>query len=148
MLAFNLHFDDVRLNIVMTSLSTNIESWANISERIMLFTNRGSDPIESSDPDGIKVNSILKFLQDIFCSADTSSFFYTSGESYLTDKLFPVHFFLFILDRNILVEILLRNLLDLDSDSTERTEYLFLLKNIIMHSDWHETKHKYDQLKR
>lgn len=82
MLAFNLHFDDVRLNIVMTSLSTNIESWANISERIMLFTNRGSDPIESSDPDGIKVNSILKFLQDIFCSADTSSFFYTSGESY------------------------------------------------------------------
>ena len=94
MLAFNLHFDDVRLNIVMTSLSTNIESWANISERIMLFTNRGSDPIESSDPDGIKVNSILKFLQDIFCSAETSTFFYTSGESYLL-SCFRFIFYLF-----------------------------------------------------
>ena len=89
MLAFNLHFDDVRLNIVMTSLSTNIESWANISERIMLFTNRGSDPIESSDPDGIKINSILKFLQDIFCSAETSSFFYTSGKHFEIKISFP-----------------------------------------------------------
>ena len=41
-LSFNLHFCDYRLNIVMNTLESDIESFINLSERIMIIVNRGT----------------------------------------------------------------------------------------------------------
>jgi len=68
-------------------------------------------------------HSVLKILQDLYAMQSTSSFFYTS-------------------DQNILVEIILRNLLDLPSDSDLRTTYLQLLHQVVKNSNWSEDRHK------
>ena len=129
-LAFNLHFDDVSYNIVMGDLGKKT-SWTNFSERLMILTNRGSDPLAVIFYESGSLqprHSVLKFLQDLFALPATSSFFYTS-------------------DQNILIEIILRNILDLPSDSGLRTEYLQLLQAIIKNSTWCEERHKAAQLK-
>lgn len=106
-------------------------SWTNFSERLMILTNRGEDPLAviyyesgSCQPP----HSVLKILQDLYSMQSTSTFFYTS-------------------DQNILIEIILRNLLDLPSDSVLRTEYLQLLQLLVKNSTWYEDRHKAVQLK-
>lgn len=148
MLALNLHYPD-SANVVINALSVDIQQWSNIGERIMLHVNRGTGNIHhtilSLSINGLKLdplthsqfdfnptsskNSVLKFLLDIHATPETCEFLYTS-------------------DRNILIEIILRCLLDLDSDSPARQTYLSLLRLILTHSGWRESRHKIDQLTR
>ena len=102
--------------------------WNRLDYCLLNFKTEISDPLAHEQFDSTSAkNSVLKFLIDIHAAPETSEFLYTS-------------------DRNILIEIILRCLLDLDSDSPDRYEYLSLLRLILTHSAWRETRHKMDQL--
>ena len=80
----------------MTVIATKT-SWTNLSERLMLLINRGPDPLANiyyESGSNLPRHSVLKFVQDLYTIQPDFQFFYTS-------------------DQNILIEIILRNLLDL-----------------------------------
>lgn len=125
-LAFNQHFVDFQSNIVMRVLASRGTA-KTLSEKIMLLINREEDPIAMFQYPRVCPDSVLKFLTDIFSSQDTSEFFYSS-------------------DMMVLIEIVLRQLVDLSPGAGMRTEYISLLHQILMNSDYSEHKHQANEL--
>lgn len=125
-LSFNQHFIDAKANIVMKVLAARRVCKV-LSQRVMLLVNREEDPTTLFQYPRSCPDSVVKFLTDIFSSQTTSDFFYTS-------------------DMLILIEIVLRQLTDLSAGSELRTEYLSLLHQILMNSDYSERKHQANEL--
>ncbi|KAJ7376050.1 hypothetical protein OS493_037156 [Desmophyllum pertusum] len=125
-LAFNQHFVDFQSNIVMRVLSSR-RTAKTLSEKIMLLINREEDPTSMFQYPRACPDSVLKFLADIFSSQDTAGFFYTS-------------------DMMILIEIVLRQLADLSPGAGMRTEYISLLHQILLNSNYSEHKHQANEL--
>lgn len=126
MLAFNQHFLDIKSNIVMRALASR-NTAKTLSEKIMLLVNREEDPTALFQYPRSSPNAVLKFVTDIFSSQDTSEFFYTS-------------------DMRILIEIVLRQLTDLSPGAEMRTEYISLLHQILLNSNYCEHKHQASKL--
>ncbi|XP_022081462.1 NCK-interacting protein with SH3 domain-like [Acanthaster planci] len=127
-LAFNLHFTDRKANLVMKVLAERQTS-RRFSEKIMILVNREVDPVRMFEYDPKPPNSLLKFLCDIFASADTSSLFYTN-------------------DMNVLIDIIVRQLTDRSPGDKLRTEYLSLIHSILKMAVYWENKHRLADLKR
>lgn len=125
-LAFNQHFVDFPSNIVMRVLASRSTA-KTLSEKIMLLINREEDPTALFQYPRSSPDAVLKFVTDIFSSQDTSEFFYTS-------------------DMKILIEIVLRQLTDLSPGAGMRTEYISLLHQILLNSNYSEHKHQASEL--
>ncbi|XP_031572405.1 NCK-interacting protein with SH3 domain-like isoform X2 [Actinia tenebrosa] len=126
LLAFNQHFSDLKKNLVMNVLAT-CKTTKNVSEKVMLLINREEDPVVLFDYPRNCSNSVLKFLLDVFASKDTSGLFFTS-------------------DMMVLLEILLRQITDLNPGNQLRTQYLSLLRLVFTNTDYFEHKHLFSEI--
>ncbi|XP_068714578.1 NCK-interacting protein with SH3 domain-like isoform X1 [Montipora foliosa] len=125
-LSFNQHFIDAKSNIVMKVLAARRVCKV-LSEKVMFLLNREEDPTTMFQYTKSCPDSVVKFLTDIFSSQTTSDFFYTS-------------------DMRILIEIVLRQLTDLSPGAELRTEFISLLHQIFLNSDYSEHKHQANEL--
>lgn len=125
-LAFNHHFVDIQSNIVMRVLASRSAA-KTLSEKIVLLLNREEDPTALFQYPRSSPDAVLKFVTDIFSSRDTSEFFYA-------------------LDMKVLIEIVLRQMADLSPGEGMRTEYISLLHQILLNSNYSEYKHQASEL--
>ena len=125
-LSFNQHFEDVKMNTVMQVLSNKRTSKI-LSEKLMLLVNRGDDPVNIFGYLDRCPDSLLKFFEDIFSSETTSGLFFTN-------------------DLMVLIDIVLRQVLDLSPGEELRTEYLSLLHSILTTTNYSEYRHRHDEL--
>ncbi|XP_072027426.1 NCK-interacting protein with SH3 domain-like [Amphiura filiformis] len=127
-LAYNLHFRVPADNIVMKALAGR-RTVKTFSEKIMLLVNRGEDPVRMFDHEPKPPDSLLKMMGDIFSSSDTSGIFYTN-------------------DMMVFIDIIIRQLNDLSSGDSVRTEYLSLIHSILMNTPYFDHRHRLDELQR
>jgi len=111
----------------------------------MLVMNRGHDPLLNSEYEEItsfqrtkEKHSVLKIMADIF-SRYLFSILLLSKKNLFSKQTADLFY---TTDLNILIEIILRNLLDLTPDDTKRIDFLLILKAMIKNSCWQENKHK------
>lgn len=125
-LAFNLHFEVPEDNLVMDVLDKSGTA-KTFTEKLMLLVNRGVDPVRMFEHEPQPPDSLLKFLCDLFSKRSTSGLLYTN-------------------DARVLIDIVLRQLIDLLPGDKIRTEYLSLAQLIIKNSDYAEHQHKRAEL--
>jgi hypothetical protein len=105
-----LHEGPAKNNPVMKAIASNPKSehW---SEALIYELNE----TDAQDDDTLKV--IVKVVIDVYTEKATSNFFYTN-------------------DRNVLVDILIRELSDLPMESDLRVNFLVAMENLIQNSPW------------
>ncbi|ESP03425.1 hypothetical protein LOTGIDRAFT_137389 [Lottia gigantea] len=124
-LAYNLHMEE-NSNIIMKYLSQK-GTVKIFTEKVMLLFNRGDDPVKIFDHKPKPANSVIKFFQDLYASKDTSNLLYTNDEM-------------------VLVDILIRQITDLPSGDSARSEYLILLSLVVKNSEYHEHCHRSQEM--
>ncbi|XP_065199507.1 NCK-interacting protein with SH3 domain [Planococcus citri] len=113
-LVYNLQFDENRSisdNLTIQALS-QCDNPKIFSETLLLLFNRGKDPAKFLDHQPSAANSLLKIITDIFASDETSNLFYKN-------------------DVAVLIDIVLRNLVDNSPNYEERNEWLKLILRIL-----------------
>uniref|UniRef100_A0A674BR32 NCK interacting protein with SH3 domain n=1 Tax=Salmo trutta TaxID=8032 RepID=A0A674BR32_SALTR len=133
-LAFNLHLIVPSSNVIMqTVVKKNVKIF---SEKIVLLLNRGGETHTFSlcyDPVCVfkhappAPHSVLKFLQDVFASRDSSDIFYRT-------------------DMMVMIDIAVRCISDLSPGDKLRMEYLSLMHSIIRSTDYLEHRHRLSDL--
>ncbi|KAL4230198.1 hypothetical protein ACF0H5_010583 [Mactra antiquata] len=126
-LAFNLHFDTLNENLVMKVIEEK-KTVKVFTEKILLLFNRDEDPVVMFDHKPPVVNSIMKLLQDMYSSPSTARILYTN-------------------DERVLLDIILRHLIDLPPGDKDRSSHLKLMQLYLQHADYLEHKHRYAELK-
>lgn len=121
-LAFNQHFQDPASNTVMSALKERPNPKA-FSEKLMLLVNRGEDPVGGHG----EPNSLLKIMLDMFSDKATSAIFYTT-------------------DLMVLIDIIHRQLSDLEAGSKTRTHYLELLYRVLCTTEYTEHNRRQREL--
>uniref|UniRef100_A0A8C1UJG6 NCK interacting protein with SH3 domain n=1 Tax=Cyprinus carpio TaxID=7962 RepID=A0A8C1UJG6_CYPCA len=122
LLAFNLHLSVPESNMVMQALIKrhNVKI---LTEKLLLLLNRGEDPVCVFDHAPPAPHSVLKFLQDVFSSRDTSDIFYRS-------------------DLMVMIDIAVRQISDLSPGDSMRMEYLSLMLALMRSTDYLEHRHR------
>uniref|UniRef100_A0A9J8BZX7 NCK interacting protein with SH3 domain n=1 Tax=Cyprinus carpio carpio TaxID=630221 RepID=A0A9J8BZX7_CYPCA len=122
LLAFNLHLSVPESNMVMQALIKrhNVKI---LTEKLLLLLNRGEDPVCVFDHAPPAPHSVLKFLQDVFSSRDTSDIFYRS-------------------DLMVMIDIAVRQISDLSPGDRMRMEYLSLMLALMRSTDYLEHRHR------
>uniref|UniRef100_A0A8C8HY49 SH3 domain-containing protein n=1 Tax=Oncorhynchus tshawytscha TaxID=74940 RepID=A0A8C8HY49_ONCTS len=134
-LAFNLHLIVPSSNVIMqTVVKKNVKIF---SEKIVLLLNRGGethtfffavyDPVCVFKHAPPAPHSVLKFLQDVFASRDSSDIFYRT-------------------DMMVMIDIAVRCISDLSPGDKLRMEYLSLMHSIIRSTDYLEHLHRLSDL--
>uniref|UniRef100_A0A4W5R673 NCK interacting protein with SH3 domain n=1 Tax=Hucho hucho TaxID=62062 RepID=A0A4W5R673_9TELE len=124
-LAFNLHLIVPSSNVIMqTVVKKNVKIF---SEKIVLLLNRGDDPVCVFKHAPPAPHSVLKFLQDVFASRDSSDIFYRT-------------------DMMVMIDIAVRCISDLSPGDKLRMEYLSLMHSIIRSTDYLEHRHRLSDL--
>ncbi|XP_038872217.1 NCK-interacting protein with SH3 domain-like isoform X2 [Salvelinus namaycush] len=124
-LAFNLHLIVPSSNVIMqTVVKKNVKIF---SEKIVLLLNRGDDPVCVFKHAPPAPHSVLKFLQDVFASRDSSDIFYRT-------------------DMMVMIDIAVRCISDLSPGDKLRMEYLSLMHSIIRSTDYLEHRHRLPDL--
>ncbi|XP_020339383.1 NCK-interacting protein with SH3 domain isoform X2 [Oncorhynchus kisutch] len=124
-LAFNLHLIVPSSNVIMqTVVKKNVKIF---SEKIVLLLNRGDDPVCVFKHTPPAPHSVLKFLQDVFASRDSSDIFYRT-------------------DMMVMIDIAVRCISDLSPGDKLRMEYLSLMHSIIRSTDYLEHLHRLSDL--
>ncbi|KAF4097187.1 NCK-interacting protein with SH3 domain-like [Onychostoma macrolepis] len=126
LLAFNLHLSVPECNMVMQALIKrhNVKI---LTEKLLLLLNRGEDPVCVFDHTPPAPHSVLKFLQDVFSSRDTSDIFYRT-------------------DLMVMIDIAVRQISDLSPGDRMRMEYLSLMLAIMRSTDYLEHRHRLSDL--
>uniref|UniRef100_A0A8C1YXU8 NCK interacting protein with SH3 domain n=1 Tax=Cyprinus carpio TaxID=7962 RepID=A0A8C1YXU8_CYPCA len=126
LLAFNLHLRVPESNMVMQTLIKrhNVKI---LTEKLLLLLNRGEDPVCVFDHAPPAPHSVLKFLQDVFSSRDTSDIFYRS-------------------DLMVMIDIAVRQISDLSPGDRMRVEYLSLVLALMRSTDYLEHRHRLSDL--
>ncbi|XP_041350537.1 NCK-interacting protein with SH3 domain-like [Gigantopelta aegis] len=125
-LAINLHFDDIQHNLVMETLSTQ-HNCKVLTEKVMLFFNRGDDPVHMFDYKPQPEQSVMKFMQDLYSNRQTADLLYTS-------------------DALVLIDVIIRQLADLSAGDPMRTSYLKLTSLVLQNSNYNENRHRHNEL--
>ncbi|XP_041748121.1 NCK-interacting protein with SH3 domain isoform X1 [Coregonus clupeaformis] len=124
-LAFNLHLIVPSSNVIMqTVVKKNVKIF---SEKIVLLLNRGDDPVCVFKHAPPAPHSVLKFLQDVFASRDSSDIFYRT-------------------DMMVMIDIAVRCISDLSPGDKLRMEYLSLMHSIMRSTDYLEHRHRLSDL--
>uniref|UniRef100_A0A8C2I8V4 NCK interacting protein with SH3 domain n=1 Tax=Cyprinus carpio TaxID=7962 RepID=A0A8C2I8V4_CYPCA len=108
LLAFNLHLRVPESNMVM---------------QILIKRHNVKDPVCVFDHAPPAPHSVLKFLQDVFSSRDTSDIFYRS-------------------DLMVMIDIAVRQISDLSPGDSMRMEYLSLMLALMRSTDYLEHRHR------
>ncbi|KAK9967020.1 hypothetical protein ABG768_001440 [Culter alburnus] len=127
LLAFNLHLSVPETNMVMQALikRRNVKI---LTEKLLLLLNRGEDPVCVFTHSPPAPHAVLKFLQDVFASRDTSDIFYRS-------------------DLMVMIDIAVRQISDLSPGDRMRMEYLSLMHAIMRSTDYLEHQHRLPDLR-
>ncbi|XP_058856118.1 NCK-interacting protein with SH3 domain-like [Acipenser ruthenus] len=126
LLAFNLHLMVPVNNMIMQTLVKRPNAKI-LTEKILLLLNRGDDPVSVFKHQPQPAHSVLKFLQDVFSSADTASIFYRT-------------------DMMVMIDIAVRQISDLSPGDKLRMEYLSLMHAIIRSTDYLQHRHRLPDL--
>ncbi|KAK6480855.1 NCK-interacting protein with SH3 domain-like isoform X1 [Huso huso] len=103
LLAFNLHLMVPVNNMIMQTLVKRPNAKI-LTEKILLLLNRGDDPVSVFKHQPQPAHSVLKFLQDVFSSADTAGIFYRT-------------------DMMVMIDIAVRQISDLSPGDKAETRY-------------------------
>lgn len=127
LLGFNLHLSVPETNMVMQALikRRNVKI---LTEKLSLLLNRGEDPVCVFTHSPPAPHAVLKFLQDVFASRDTSDIFYRS-------------------DLMVMIDIAVRQISDLSPGDRMRMEYLSLMHAIMRSTDYLEHQHRLPDLR-
>ncbi|CAI9737609.1 Hypothetical predicted protein [Octopus vulgaris] len=124
-LAYNQHHNaSSPPNVVMQALNHAETKYPELLlEKLILFFNRGVDPLMEQGLMRTKSNSVVKFLRDMFSCEATGKLYYTN-------------------DIKVMLDIVLRNITDKPPGDKERTENLLLLQQVINHSFYTEEQYR------
>ncbi|CAG0891402.1 unnamed protein product [Cyprideis torosa] len=136
LLGLNLQFPSpLARNPVLESIQARRQCPA-LCEKLILSLNRcEEDPLQeltggSSPLPGGQLrptNSVVKMVTDLFSNQTTAFFFYTN-------------------DVNVILDIVIRNLKDIPADDERKPQFLKLLLNVLMHSQYEENLHKKQEI--
>lgn len=129
-LAVNLSYLVPEQNLIMNVIGES--NFTKTSEQAMFIFNRGDDPVlfnSSCDTNIKNPHSVIKFFVDVFSNVNSH------------DK------FLYTNDFYVLIDIVSRNISDLQPGSKLRTEYLDLFLNIVSHPIYKDTRYRWTELK-
>ncbi|XP_069141891.1 NCK-interacting protein with SH3 domain-like [Argopecten irradians] len=125
-LALNLHYHDLSLNTIMSVIQSKA-SLQTFTEKLLVLFNRRDDPVKMFDHQVTSVHSVIKLLTDVFSSTATANLLYTN-------------------DAKVLVDILIRQLTDLQPGDQVRSSMLTLVELVVTNSDYSDHKHRQDEL--
>ena len=111
-LAINYHYSSRATNQFMTALVA-IEQNQYFGEGLLLILNNQSTPYEN----GPLLRQTLQCVVDLFAAAETDHYFYSN-------------------DVKVIVDIFVREIGNLDTKDSMRTEYLRALSMLLRHSTW------------
>ncbi|KAH8292702.1 hypothetical protein KR018_003227 [Drosophila ironensis] len=148
-LAFNQQFSEHTYNVIIEAMQ-NLPSAKVFTEKLLLLLNREDDPTRVLKHPNEHMNTVLRMFIDIFSHPDTAGMFYTN-------------------DIKVLIDIVVRQLSDLDAGSTvcqilnitseynamahctdrqTRPCYLELCRRILRNTNYQEHQHrKHDLMK-
>ncbi|EDV38499.1 uncharacterized protein Dana_GF19497, isoform A [Drosophila ananassae] len=127
-LAFNQQFSEHTFNVIIEAMQ-NLPSAKVFTEKLLLLLNREDDPTRLLKHPNEHMNTVLRMFIDIFSHPDTAGMFYTN-------------------DIKVLIDIVVRQLSDLDAGSTTRPCYLELCRRILRNTNYQEHQHrKHDLMK-
>ncbi|XP_056303812.1 NCK-interacting protein with SH3 domain-like [Danio aesculapii] len=127
LLAFNLHLSVPDSNMVMQTLMKR-DNAKILSEKLLLLLNRGEDPVCVFSHAPAAPHAVVKFLQDVFFSADSAQIFYRS-------------------DLMVLIDITVRQISDLEPGDRMRAQYLSLMLSVMRCSEYREHRHRLADLR-
>ncbi|KAH8235594.1 hypothetical protein KR032_003615 [Drosophila birchii] len=127
-LAFNQQFSEHTFNVIIDAMQ-NLPSAKVFTEKLLLLLNREDDPTRLLKHPNEHMNTVLRMFIDIFSHPDTAGMFYTN-------------------DIKVLIDIVVRQLSDLDAGSSTRPCYLELCRRILRNTNYQEHQHrKHDLMK-
>ncbi|XP_050421575.1 NCK-interacting protein with SH3 domain [Adelges cooleyi] len=126
LLSYNLQFSHTEANVVLNSLSTRDNAKV-LTENLLLLLNTEKDPVNILDLKKKTKNSVVKMLNDMLADPKVAKLFYVN-------------------DIEVLVDIVIRCLLNIPAEEESRTSYLELCKNVIFNTDYLERGHKLSDL--
>ncbi|XP_032593835.1 NCK-interacting protein with SH3 domain [Drosophila grimshawi] len=127
-LAFNQQFGEHTVNVIIEAMQ-NLPTGKVFTEKLLLLLNREDDPTRLLKHHNENMNTVLRMFIDIFSHADTAGMFYTN-------------------DIKVLIDIVVRQLSDLDAGSPTRPCYLELCRRILRNTNYQEHQHrKHDLMK-
>ncbi|VVC45571.1 Domain of unknown function DUF2013,SH3 domain [Cinara cedri] len=126
LLAYNLQFSNVESNITLSGLAQRDNAKV-LTENLLILLNTEKDPVQILKLKKKPKNSVEKLLIDILSDPKTAKLFYVN-------------------DIEVLIDIIIRQLLNIPSDEMARTSYLELCKNVIFNTEYLVRGHKLSDL--
>ena len=129
LLSVNLSYLIPEENLIMDVIAES--NFTKTSERAIYTFNRGDDPIAFTAFESHMKNphSVVKFFVDVFSNSNSSGKFLYTNDFY------------------VLVDVLSRNINDLQPGSKLRTEYLDLFLNIVTHKIYKDSRYRWKELR-
>ncbi|CAI6365726.1 unnamed protein product [Macrosiphum euphorbiae] len=126
LLSYNLQFPKIESNITLKGLAQRDNAKV-LTENLLILLNTEKDPVQVLKLKKKPKNSVEKMLNDILADSKTAKLFYVN-------------------DIEVLVDIIIRQLLNIPSDEMARTSYLELCKNVIFNTEYLDRRHKLSDL--
>ncbi|XP_026849172.1 NCK-interacting protein with SH3 domain isoform X2 [Drosophila persimilis] len=127
-LSFNQQFSENTYNVIIEAMQS-LPTAKVFTEKLLLLLNREDDPTRLLKHPNEHMNTVLRMFIDIFSHPDTAGMFYTN-------------------DIKVLIDIVVRQLSDLDAGSATRPCYLELCRRILRNTNYQEHEHrKHDLMK-
>ncbi|KAK4319971.1 hypothetical protein Pmani_009130 [Petrolisthes manimaculis] len=118
--------DNQMENLVMKLLAQRQDT-KYLTEKLLLFFNREEDPLAMFEHEPRPLHSVLKMMRDMYATQATASIFYTN-------------------DERVVCDIVIRQLADLPSDDSRRSDYLYLLAGLVGAGGWGEHRHRREEV--
>lgn len=127
-ISFNLQFktNEPHDNVVLRALSERDVAKI-FTEKILLLFNREEDPVRIFDHEPAPPHSVVKLFIDLFGNQTTAGLFYTN-------------------DIKVLIDITVRNILDLSAGDKRRHLYIELCRRIVRNTKYDEHLHQRDEI--
>ncbi|SPP77877.1 NCK-interacting protein with SH3 domain [Drosophila guanche] len=127
-LSFNQQFSENTYNVIIEAMQS-LPTAKVFTEKLLLLLNREDDPTRLLKHPNEHMNTVLRMFIDIFSHPDTAGMFYSN-------------------DIKVLIDIVVRQLSDLDAGSATRPCYLELCRRILRNTNYQEHEHrKHDLMK-
>lgn len=126
LLSYNLQFSKIESNTTLKGLAQRNNAKV-LTENLLILFNTEKDPVQVLKLKKKPKNSVEKMLNDILADSKTAKLFYVN-------------------DIEVLVDIIIRQLLNIPSEEKARTSYLELCKNVIFNTEYLDRRHKLSDL--
>ncbi|KAF0748384.1 NCK-interacting protein with SH3 domain, partial [Aphis craccivora] len=126
LLSYNLQFSKIESNTTLKGLAQRNNAKV-LTENLLILFNTEKDPVQVLKLKKKPKNSVEKMLNDILADSKTAKLFYVN-------------------DIEVLIDIIIRQLLNIPSEEKARTSYLELCKNVIFNTEYLDGRHKLSDL--